>query len=331
MTGCDCRPTAGGKRIVLAIAAALVLPALLAGIGLGLEYHDQYISSRIGQYLLLHNDQRPQQGAIWDAIRDNRSGRLGLLTVRPGGIDPESIDPGSIPAALLRWDYSVEMGPTSIVLESSPRGSIIEPGHARRDEIQALASSLRAYRLGQDLLHKAAFGTDQYERRADHLLDSLLSDGGLFVMIDQRLATEQAHDSYILARMPRREQLLWQRRLAKWRRGTGRQRSYRSGVADSANAAGAAVADRDRGGTQEQLYREICRELLDSWSDSLYTKDFLRLTDGWSNGGGYSAMATREQADWQGRAYMGNGDVLEFVIPTAVEPEPVDSTQTESP
>ena len=140
MTGCDCRPTAGGKRIVLAIAAALVLPALLAGIGLGLEYHDQYISSRIGQYLLLHNDQRPQQGAIWDAIRDNRSGRLGLLTVRPGGIDPESIDPGSIPAALLRWDYSVEMGPTSIVLESSPRGSIIEPGHARRDEIQALAS-----------------------------------------------------------------------------------------------------------------------------------------------------------------------------------------------
>ncbi len=314
------------QRPAAIIAAALILPATLGAIALTLELQDRLVSQRIGQYLLRHNNQRSKSGAIWDAIRGSDSGRLGLLTADPesirswsresGTTSSGSIESGDIPGVLLKWDFRVEVRPTSLVLESSPRDTAIAPGNARRGDIQALAASLRAYRLGQDLLHRAALETRQHETRTSQFLDSLLVTDELIPVIDGQLHARRAPPRFLLGQMSVAQQDHWRQYLQQWR--DGRHTAIRSGIEKLFDS-----SPPDPDSEQGRFYKRICRALLEEWSDSLYTSDFLRLTDGWSKGGGYSALVSREEADWRGRAVLGNGDVLEFVIPSAIMPSTI--------
>ncbi len=318
-------PAKWKQRLAIS-AAAVVLPLLLVCVALVLEIKDQYFSVRIGQYLLTHNDQRLKRGAVWDEIRGSNSGQLGLRTTRS-----EAIETSSIPAVVLRWEYKVEVGPTSLVLESFRRNTTLEPGSASRSDIQTLAASLRAYRLGQDLLHKAVIESKQYELRARQLLDSLLADGQLLTLIDGQIGARRVPDSYLFGQMPASERNRWRDRLQQWRKP--RHRGMRSGLDKLRTVRNGDLGwNTETGGEQIRVYKGICRTLEENWADSLYTNDFLRLTDAWSKGGGYSAVATREGDDWQGRAITGTGDVLEFVIPEATNPAPTaDTTQAQAP
>lgn len=293
---------------IAAITAALALPVLLGGVGLVLEVRQQFFSRRLAQHLLLQNDERERHGAIWDVIRGSERSRQGLATPRP----PEKVEARGVPDVLLRWTFRVETGPESIVLESIRRDPPLDPGSAHRADIQALATSLRHYRLGQDLLHKAAIPYEPYQQRSERRLDSLLTSGALVEALDDQLRAKQAPPRYLFGSMPQREQQRWLDRLVEWRDGAYPRE--RSGMAE---LFGWRAARRDRVGRQERLYRRLCDELIESWADSLYTTDFLTLTDAWTLGGGYSALATREGEQWNGRAVLGSGEVVRFVIPVS--------------
>ena len=320
----------------------LALLVLLAALAFLLEYRTQFATRRLGQYLLAHNAQRPRQGAIWQAIQGSQASRA-LLSP----ISDDEIELGNIPPELLRCTYEIETRSSSLVLRTRPRAAAMQPGRASREEMQALARSLNAYSVGEDLLNGAILSRLLYQQQARTRLAALLSDGGIFPALDHELRTQEIPDSWRFAEMSVPRRSYWQMRLRRWYEGAldGEPAGLSSAPADTqvvvdevagspepaAEPSSDLYADLyyssskpreasrekalDRAVEREYLYQRTCVNLIDSWTDSLYTRGFLRLTGAWSDGVEFRAPVLFDGSGLTGKAFLENRYSVKFTIP----------------
>ena len=82
------------RWLTLTLLAALLcaLPIALGTLAFVLEYRTQFITTRLGQYLLAHNAQRPRKGSIWQAIEWYAARRwLGSTPPMPATLRPPGV------------------------------------------------------------------------------------------------------------------------------------------------------------------------------------------------------------------------------------------------
>ncbi|MFH1567931.1 MAG: hypothetical protein ABIL09_08005 [Gemmatimonadota bacterium] len=331
------RQHASRRRVwlVTAILGAAIL-ALAAG-GLVLEYRTQYVATRLGQYLLAHNAQRPRAGAIWQAIEGSRQQRT-----RQAPVAPAELDLTSTPAVVMQTSYEVEMGTASLLLQARPLYAPLQPGHTTREQMGWLARNLAAYRAGQKLLGAALLPEAPYRRRARARLDSLLAGGDLFPLLDQALRHRGVLPAWLFAVQTPPDSSYWQARLLGWLQeatvaGTDTLRPWTWPAPDSAagppdtNSVALPLADAyptalhpvpwppsspvpGLAVDQERAYQEACVTLHQYWADSLYTRDYLRLVGAWTDGQRLSASALLQESELAGQALFADGCALPFSL-----------------
>ena len=55
--------------------------------------------------------------------------------------------------------------------------------------------------------------------------------------------------------------------------------------------------------------------LVEHWADSLYTRDYLRLTGAWADGHSFRAPLLFQEQGLSGRAFLADGSTVRFTVP----------------
>lgn len=274
----------------------LTLPGLvltLLGLGaLWFEYRTQAGAMRLGEYLLQHNRNRLTHGAVWQGILAMRQSRSNLENPAP----PQPLELDTIPTALLRYRYVMEQpSPDFLILYARKRSQILRLDQLSSREIQNLAHALPVYQQGDILLAHIQLPQDTFRLQAQIQAQIGLEDGSIFPLLHRQLRKANAPEAWNFVKMSNEDQSHWQDHLERF------FLPYETAVPYISQDKTSAIAN-------------ACAKLLQTWADSLYTRELRRLQQSWSTGEDLQIRLVHNLDTFSGYAIVGDEPPIRFTL-----------------
>jgi hypothetical protein len=251
--------------VILRWFVGLCLPSLLLGILIAgilvQEYHNPFLTVRLGEWLLRDNRQRQPVGAVWQGILASRRSRDVLENRR----QDDSLQLTSLPKALLRSRFTMERASAELlIMASRERNSPLSARQIGRTQMQELAQSLQYFQLGQALLEDVRLSRESFRTHAYVRAQIALDDGTIYPQLHAQLHKINSPEAWNFVKMSPEDEQHWR----------GMLRSYFS---PSESGGVAAVS--------ESPLAVACTAVVQNLTESLYSAEVDRLQRTWRFGG----------------------------------------------